>query len=803
MDETARRTAEGFRKEQEHRIRSLGLGGTVQGLHLIRLHIDKLAKAIEQWLAVPAKLSPRQRKFGATMRRLKPRDIAEVTLWAFITAIGARPGKESDASDIKIRVGEEIRIALDFDYMRRGKPGRGGNKAMPGTYALIQRETAQESTLKGKRRVAKRLARGFRWSPSTREADLRTGIWLWAVCLRTLTDLFMEETEVYYDHRGRPHKVRVPAICPEAIDLAVAIAMEHMRRHPVFSLSDEPPRDWTGYRNGGYWTARSKYAATFVRNVHHAEDVEMFKKAMRREMRPHMAGVSALQSVDWSINWRIVDVLDKIEDLGLLDRLLGEPTGKDGRTRARQKANNLTRLRVAIAEARPQWSFYTAKTCDTRGRVYSTMHFGFEREDHVRALHLFAFSKPVEGLYWLKIHLANCGDFGKISKRPFAERVRWVDSNLDQILACASQPIANCYWWKEAAEPLMFLAAAFELAGALEAIQEGRTFYSRLPIAFDGTCSGFQHLALMARCEKTARLVNLIPSDEPQDIYQEVADCVKARLEAANDPIAKVCLDWDIDRKLLKPSVMTFPYSVSDSGMRDQLREGLKERGKKYDREAVKYLIGCLKAAIRDLAPGAVEVQKFLRGLAGVMAKVGLSVCWTSPTGFPCINRAQKPLEKVIDVTLPQAGLRWQHTLAGGFEDSISEALARNRISPNVTHSMDASHLIRVANACKAKDVFQFGMIHDAFHCLAPDAPALRKIILEELVGMYGRHNVLAEIRARAENDIKNNPEAAAIFKKRRYNKKGKELPPLKLPDVPKPGDLDLNVILKAEYAFN
>jgi DNA-directed RNA polymerase, mitochondrial len=770
MDATDRRHL----REQAHRARSLGFGGTVEGLRAIVCpYTARLAEAIAGELAAPS--GGWERKFKASLRRLKPYDVAGTTLWALVGAIVNRRDEKSDAVTIKIRVGDAIRTECDFDRLRKAKPG---------TYAAIQREMAEESTLEGKRRVAAYWAdeAGFQWSPSLRDSDLRAGIWLWAVCLITLPDVFIEENGF-------------PEIRPEAEDTAARITEQHKRRHPVFSPQGEPPRDWTSYHNGGYWTARSKYAATFVRNVHHAEDVAMYKRAMEPggSMRPHMAGVSALQRVEWSVNRHVWNVLRDIQDADLLDGLLGGVTGNSARKLRRQRKNNRTRVRRAIDEAMSLDGFYMAKNCDRRGRVYSTTHFSFEREDHVRALFQFAYGRPIgrEGLCWLQVHLANCGDFGKISKGSFDERVRWVDAHRARILACATQPL-KCLWWKKAAEPLMFLAACFEFAKALE---EGPSFHSRLPIAFDGSCSGFQHLALMARCEKTARLVNLIPSDEPQDIYQEVADRVKARLEVANNPIARVCLTWDIDRKLLKPPVMTFPYSVSDSGMHDQLREKLKERDGKYDRAAAQYLIKCLKEVIRDVAPGAVKVQKYLRKIAGVLARVGLPACWTSPTGFPVVNRAQKPLVKTVDMTVhvAQIGLRYQHRFAHDYEPGISKTMAENRISPNATHSLDASHLIRVANACVAKGIVDFGMIHDAFCCHAANAGAFRKIILEELSRMYRQHNILDEIRDRAEKDIEGNPMAAAIFKKKN----------LKLPDVPELGQLDVMAVQKAEYAFN
>src|SRR5262249_10081211 len=63
--------------------------------------------------------------------------------------------------------------------------------------------------------------------------------------------------------------------------------------------------------------------------------------------------------------------------------------------------------------------FWTPMNMDWRGRVYGLPSFAFHREDRVRALFLFADGEPIgeEGLFWLKVHLASCGDFDRIRKR--------------------------------------------------------------------------------------------------------------------------------------------------------------------------------------------------------------------------------------------------------------------------------------------------------------------------------------------------------------------------------------------------
>jgi DNA-directed RNA polymerase len=86
--------------------------------------------------------------------------------------------------------------------------------------------------------------------------------------------------------------------------------------------------------------------------------------------------------------------------------------------------------------------FFIPHNLDWRGREYPMTNFNFQREDRVRALFLFAdHSEPIgeEGIAWLKVHVANCGDFEKVSKKSYEERIKWVDENITQIKDCAMQ----------------------------------------------------------------------------------------------------------------------------------------------------------------------------------------------------------------------------------------------------------------------------------------------------------------------------------------------------------------------------
>jgi DNA-directed RNA polymerase len=95
------------------------------------------------------------------------------------------------------------------------------------------------------------------------------------------------------------------------------------------------------------------------------------------------------------------------------------------------------------------------------------------------------------------------------------ERLDWTHNNLALISRVSQDPITHLGDWEGADEPWLFLAACEEYYHC--AIIKDRLTTS-LPVATDATCSGLQILAGLARDKTTALLVNVVPSDRPQDV---------------------------------------------------------------------------------------------------------------------------------------------------------------------------------------------------------------------------------------------------------------------------------------------
>jgi DNA-directed RNA polymerase len=220
--------------------------------------------------------------------------------------------------------------------------------------------------------------------------------------------------------------------------------------------------------------------------------------------------------------------------------------------------------------------FYLPHSLDFRGRVYPVPAFNGQRADHIRSLFQFATGLPLgdSGAYWLAVHLANCGDFGGVSKRSLEDRFAWTIEHEGIIQKIASDPYYYIDEWKGADKPFQFVAACIEYAGFLEL---GEDYVSHIPIALDGSNSGLQHYAASLRSPEGA-LVNLVPSEIPADLYQKVADGVSVAVAtdvASGDELAGIVQSNGISRKLVKRNAMTFSYSSGEYGFKQQHMEDL------------------------------------------------------------------------------------------------------------------------------------------------------------------------------------------------------------------------------------
>lgn len=503
-----------------------------------------------------------------------------------------------------------------------------------------------------------------------------------------------------------------------------------------------------------------------------------------------------IQGVPLRINQWVLEVIKRAYKLGLtIGSIPPSKLPPKGRLRSQirsQQAGFLTDINEAAEYAKYE-EVYLPSTMDFRGRVYAKPHLNHQRSDYVKSLWLFAQGKRLDdvGKTYLKIHLANCGDFSKVSKASFIDRLLWVDDHYDKLLETARDPWADL-WWTEADSPFCFLAACRELLNSKE---QGIEYICHLPVAIDGSCSGLQHYSAMLRDMQGGTYVNLAPSDTPQDVYKEVSNIVNQLvLEDQEDPIAQEWLAHKVDRKVTKRATMTLCYGSKQYGWREQLMEDFMNT---YDKEvklgqreshpftepnkASGYMAKKLDVALRKTVKAAVEGMDWLQTTSGLLASENKPVVWTTPVGFPVVNGYYEPILKRVDITIK--GRRHRQTLLLGYTDQLKKTKQRSTIAPNFVHSYDACHLMMVAIEAKKQGINSMLLIHDSFACLPTDMGQFANIVREQFVKLYEHHDPFQAIH-----------ENALIA----LSEKGQG----KLTAPPNKGSLDIRDILQSQYAF-
>ena len=257
--------------------------------------------------------------------------------------------------------------------------------------------------------------------------------------------------------------------------------------------------------------------------------------------------LNKIQQVAFKLNPFIVEVADYLLEKGIqvgkfvpvvevpkppkpVDIATNKDARKDYRRRVAEVMNTnagsfkrscRTRMTMqAVDLFRNEKQFFIPWSFDYRGRAYPIPAFLTPQDtDFGKSLLRFAtesFMTP-EAEDWLSFQVATT--YG-LDKAPIQERLEWVNHHHDLVTCVATDPIGCLSEWEAAEEPWQFLAACDEYYHCV--INCDRQF-TGLMVATDATCSGLQILAGLAKDKSTASLVNVTPSDKPQDAYAVIA----------------------------------------------------------------------------------------------------------------------------------------------------------------------------------------------------------------------------------------------------------------------------------------
>lgn len=562
-----------------------------------------------------------------------------------------------------------------------------------------------------------------------------------------------------------------------------------------------PPRPWSSPSKGGYVGRRIGNRLVKQPNrAYHDELAQMDLSAV-------YDAVNAIQSTAWRINNPILELVREVWDgggvLGDLpsrypELIPARPTTDDpdiisewkrDAADTYQRNGKVVTKRLSVSQRiwvaekfADEEAIYFPHALDFRGRAYPLPTAGPhpQGDDLARALLTFADGLPIghDGAHWLAVHIANLFGHDKIS---FAERVEWVFQNEHLLLDAANHPLDGGRFWTQAEYPWMALAACMEWAGYVE---QGADFVSHLPVALDGSNSGLQHFSALLRDPVGAAAVNLTPSERPADIYAEVAAALQSRVDHSDHPIAPV---WTgrVSRKIAKRPCMTYVYSATRYGFHDMIYQTLREldAGEKYlpgdNYAASLFLAGETWEALKDTVQAASSAMAWLRQVARIVTQAGLPLRWTTPIGLPVLQRYVNVDRNFVSVVHQGKRVRLMVKSDGSRLDSRRQ---QNGISPNFIHSMDAAHLMSVANRCADAGVPALAVVHDSFGVHAARAFELRSILRDSFADLYETNWLELfrdEIAAQLPDDWAD-----------------------KLPPLPPLGSFDIESIRRSDYLF-
>ena len=741
------------------------------------------AIAAEQDAVAAGKPGPQRTIYGLAIQELPADKLAVITMHYAMGSCLRRP-RGVRVPGLVEGCGRAVNAEVNLPRIRRNKEAY---------FALIHRRRRAGPE------IVQTIAREYLDRPTWgRRAHIHLGVCLVRLLMETCFDDRSPAQPAFVRRlirRGR----RTPGfLCLSEYMFDEVQKGHHWRelREPVYQPMVCPPMPWTEETPGGYLRQRIPLITKL-----HATPSKPSKQAewlTSGNMVGVFAALNALQSTPWRINKRILAVMEDLwaagGNFGRIPRRdpyekppipsdfhTNEESKKAWKVEAvkvyRKNASRLaeavnfdTKLDVARRFADHE-AIYFPHILDFRGRTYSApLHLNHQSDDVCRGLLEFSEGKPLtdDGLRWLMIHIANCAGIDGVS---YEDRVRWVLDNEATIRSWAKEPLENT-GWLEFEKPFQLLAGAMAWADGGDC---------HIPVQLDASNNGLQHYAAILRDPATAALVNLVDSDQPGDLYAHVAAIVGRQVAVYagfGQPEAEV-LEGFVTRKLIKQTVMTTLYGVTEVGARRQIQAKLAAAGVQIDPNdpertpwhVGQYLAGVVLDIMPSVCPAAAKMMDWLADVARRIVNSRRTVRWVSPIGLPVLQPYFRRSKHRISTLLQSLSVSTDVEGRGPMVRRQVQGFA-----PNWIHSIDAAHMLNVAIAAEAHGI-RLAAVHDSFWTHAGNATKLSQIVRDEFVAMHSRP--LGEELAE---------QLVADY------------PKVQFPPLPPTGDFDLQQTRKARY---
>ena len=645
---------------------------------------------------------------------------------------------QTDDSNLLVKVAESIGQSIEqeaqMQYYEREYPGL--LNTIKKNYWHNTTGTQQKFVIV--RTMMNRCDDVLQWATWSNPMRVKLGCWL-LDCICETSGWFMP----HWSYDGfKKKQVIIPT--PEF----AAIKDDIISKAELFSPIAYPmliePNDWTNERQGGYLLNEVMRGNDMVRrgvgSIQGEIPIQFLNKIQKvaLKLNPFIVGVADhflekgiqvgkfVPVVEIPLPPKPADIADNKESRKDYRRRAAEVMNQNAASFKRSCRTRMTMQAVDLF--RKEKAFYLPWSFDYRGRAYAIPAFLTPQDtDFGKSLLRFAdesFMTP-EAEEWLAFQVATT--YG-LDKSPIQARLEWAVHNHNLISRIATDPIGCLSEWEAADEPWQFLAACEEYYHCV--IQCDRQF-TGLMVATDATCSGLQILAGLAKDKSTASLVNVTPSDKPQDAYKVIAEVAKPNVPESIRP--------HMDRKVTKRTVMTIPYNAKPFSNRGYIREALKEKGVEISKEDLTATVKAVRDAMNQIVPGPMAVMNWIESEVSKAIRRGKEeIQWVTPSGFVVTQRLMKKLTETVKLQLMG---RVEIRIATEDGDKVDLMHHKNATAPNLIHSLD-SCLLHLATMRFDAPI---ALIHDSVLCRATDMTSLSTIVRETYMHLFAEHDFLVD----------------------------------------------------------
>ena len=793
---------EKFRKQVREAKSSSSESTSLHGILLMKQSVDKFSRKIDSFIGEALQGGAGRKALAAPFLAMLP---SEVSAFICLRTVMDGISKSQKLTNLAFKIGQALEDQVKFNLYRDGDRQY---------FDYLKKQVGKRSASRHYRRYG--LLKHCKHKIEVDQTDTWTVTERIQVGLKCV-DILVRSTglvKVVTMTKGRKKKELTVLPTDTTLEWIEKINSKGEILSPAYSPMVCTPKEWTSPYSGGYLTHRVSFIKTSNKNI--ASEITY------HDMSQEYSSVNALQNTKWCVNRKVLKTMQEAWKLGMSIGSMPDrseatvppcpaPRGMkkkemseemykkfiDWKTVAsecyaenvRRKSKILQFMRtISMAEKFSKYEgLYFPYQVDFRGRKYTVSSFLTPQgTEYAKALLTFSNSLPIENQEqadWLAIHGANCAGVDKLT---LDERISWVEEHEEQIIGVAKNEL-DCEFWKRTGDPWLFLAFCHEWAGFKK---EGFGYKSSLPIALDGSNNGLQHYSAMLRCKIGGKATNLMNREEPQDIYQDVADCVlrEVRKDMENgDEMAEKWLNSGlINRKMTKRPVMVVPYGGTRFSCRSYVEEYIRDciyEGQEWPWDKnlplyipVNWITTKVWNSITEVVVSAREAMDWIRKVSSIVSKQNYPLIWYIPSGM-IIHQQYKDISKKKIFTHID-GVLIKPTVQVEDDTGIDNRRAVNGSAPNFVHSLDACALTFTVNMCVEEGITSYQMIHDSYGTHATNTPKLAQLLREAFVKLYQDFDALEEFKKSALEVVD------------------------QVPNPPKKGELDITEVLDSKYFF-